>query len=148
VLARPIGVFWMKDEKGPDAKIISVVDGDPDFERIRQLDDLPRHLLDEIEHFFNIYKDLEPGKSSSTAGFEGWRRPAGRSRRPGRGQPRRRVPLPARTPREPAARCPADRDDLSLRIRLPPQRRCLHRRRPAAEGASPPTAWGYAGRRR
>jgi hypothetical protein len=39
--------------------------------RIRQLDDLPRHLLDEIEHLCNIYKDLEPGKSSSTAGFEG-----------------------------------------------------------------------------
>jgi inorganic pyrophosphatase len=35
------------------------------------LDDLPRHLLEEIEHFFNVYKDLEPGKSSSTAGFEG-----------------------------------------------------------------------------
>ena len=71
VRARPVGVFWMQDEKGPDAKIIAVLDGDPEYDRIRRLDDLPRHLLDEIEHFFNIYKDLEPGKSSSTAGFEG-----------------------------------------------------------------------------
>ncbi len=71
VMARPLGVFWMQDEKGPDAKIIAVVDGDPDYERVRQLDDLPKHLLEEIEHFFNVYKDLEPGKSSSTAGFEG-----------------------------------------------------------------------------
>jgi len=61
----------MEDEKGPDARIIAVVDGDPDFERVRGLEDLPRHLLEEIEHFFDIYKDLEPGKSSSTAGFEG-----------------------------------------------------------------------------
>jgi inorganic pyrophosphatase len=71
VMARPVGVFWMEDEAGPDAKIISVLDGDPDYQHVHQLDDLPRHLLDEIEHFFNIYKDLEPGKSSSTAGFEG-----------------------------------------------------------------------------
>ena len=71
LLVRPLGVFWMQDEKGPDAKIIAVVDGDPDYDRVRQLGDLPKHLLDEIEHFFDIYKDLEPGKSSSTAGFEG-----------------------------------------------------------------------------
>jgi inorganic pyrophosphatase len=71
VMARPVGVFWMEDEAGPDAKIIAVLDGDPDYQHVHQLDELPRHLLDEIEHFFNIYKDLEPGKSSSTAGFEG-----------------------------------------------------------------------------
>jgi inorganic pyrophosphatase len=71
VAARPVGVFWMQDEAGPDAKVIAVLDGDPDYEHVRALDDLPRHLLDEIQHFFDIYKDLEPGKSSSTAGFEG-----------------------------------------------------------------------------
>jgi inorganic pyrophosphatase len=69
--ARPLGVFWMEDEKGPDAKIIAVLDGDPDYAGVHQLEDLPQHLLEEIEHFFDIYKDLEPGKSSSTAGFEG-----------------------------------------------------------------------------
>ncbi len=69
--ARPLGVFWMRDEKGPDAKVICVVAGDPDYEEVREITDLPKHLLDEIEHFFNVYKDLEPGKSTLTAGFEG-----------------------------------------------------------------------------
>ncbi len=69
--ARPLGVFWMRDEKGPDAKVISVVAGDPDYEEVREITDLPKHLLDEIEHFFDVYKDLEPGKSTLTAGFEG-----------------------------------------------------------------------------
>ena len=55
----------------PGPKVIAVVAGDPDYERVRELGDLPRHLLDEIEHFFNVYKDLEPGKSTLTAGFEG-----------------------------------------------------------------------------
>ena len=68
---RPLGVFWMRDEKGPDAKVICVVAGDPDYEQIRELGDLPGHLLDEIQHFFDVYKDLEPGKSTLTAGFEG-----------------------------------------------------------------------------
>lgn len=71
ILARPVGVFWMRDEKGPDAKIISVIAGDPDYEKVREAGDLPKHLLEEIEHFFNVYKDLEPGKSTLTAGFEG-----------------------------------------------------------------------------
>ncbi len=68
---RPLGVFWMRDEKGPDAKVISVIAGDPDYEKVREISDLPKHLLDEIEHFFNVYKDLEPDKSTLTAGFEG-----------------------------------------------------------------------------
>lgn len=71
VQAIPVGVFWMEDEKGPDAKIICVPEGDPVWSKITDLSDLPKHLLDEIEHFFNVYKMLEPDKSSSTAGYEG-----------------------------------------------------------------------------
>jgi inorganic pyrophosphatase len=71
IYVRPLGVFWMRDEKGPDAKVICVIAGDPDYEKVRGIADLPKHLLDEIEHFFNVYKDLEPGKSTHTAGFEG-----------------------------------------------------------------------------
>jgi inorganic pyrophosphatase len=71
VRARPLAVFWMTDEKGPDAKIICVPDSDPDFDRARDIEDLPKHTLNEIEHFFLVYKDLEPGKSSSTRGYEG-----------------------------------------------------------------------------
>jgi inorganic pyrophosphatase len=71
IRVRPLGVFWMRDEKGPDAKVISVIAGDPDYEKVRDINDLPKHLLDEIEHFFDVYKDLEPDKSTLTAGFEG-----------------------------------------------------------------------------
>jgi inorganic pyrophosphatase len=61
----------MEDEKGPDAKIICVPLGDPRFGQVRDLDDMPTHLRSEIHHFFDVYKALEPGKSTSTTGFEG-----------------------------------------------------------------------------
>ncbi len=73
VRARPLGVFWMEDEKGPDAKIICVADRDPAWTAATDIEDLPDHLLDEIRHFFDVYKTLEPGKTTSTAGFEGRR---------------------------------------------------------------------------
>ncbi|MGH9035917.1 MAG: inorganic diphosphatase, partial [Acidimicrobiia bacterium] len=68
-----VGVFWMSDEKGPDAKIICVPVDDPRTSsgRVTDLADLPSHLLKEIEHFFEVYKLLEPGKESSTRGYEG-----------------------------------------------------------------------------
>jgi inorganic pyrophosphatase len=71
VRARVLGVFWMRDEKGPDAKLITVLAGEPMWAAAHELSDLPPHILDEIEHFFDIYKDLEPGKGTETAGFEG-----------------------------------------------------------------------------
>jgi inorganic pyrophosphatase len=71
VRARPLAVFWMADEKGPDAKIICAPDPDPDLESAHDVGDLPQHWLNEIAHFFTVYKDLEPGKMSSTRGYEG-----------------------------------------------------------------------------
>jgi inorganic pyrophosphatase len=71
VRVRILGVFWMRDEAGPDAKLITVVENDQNWDRAQDLSDLPQHLLEEIEHFFSIYKDLEPGKMSETRGFEG-----------------------------------------------------------------------------
>jgi inorganic pyrophosphatase len=71
VSARPIGIFWMEDEKGPDAKIICVPLGDPRFGQVRDLGDMPTHLRSEIHHFFDVYKALEPRKFTSTTGFEG-----------------------------------------------------------------------------
>ena len=73
VHARALGVFWMRDEMGPDAKLITVLHRDPIWDSARDIADVPGHLLDEIEHFFSIYKDLEPGKQTETAGFEGRR---------------------------------------------------------------------------
>jgi inorganic pyrophosphatase len=66
--ARPVGLFRMRDEKGPDAKILCIPLGDPMWNHIKTLDDVPPHLLKEIEHFFKVYKDLEEKKT----GIEGW----------------------------------------------------------------------------
>lgn len=63
-----VGIFFMSDEHGPDAKIIGVPETDPRWAHVRELDDAPRHLLDEIGHFFSIYKDLE-GTSVTVDGF-------------------------------------------------------------------------------
>jgi inorganic pyrophosphatase len=71
VHARPIGVFWMEDEKGPDAKIMCVPVHDPVYDDVTSIDELRPHLLDEIQHFFDVYKMLEPGKETATRGYEG-----------------------------------------------------------------------------
>ena len=69
VTVRPVAVFWMPDERGPDAKVLGVASHDLRKSRIRDLDDVPRHLLNEIGHFFDIYKELEPGKSTDVRGW-------------------------------------------------------------------------------
>jgi inorganic pyrophosphatase len=71
VEVRAVGVFGMEDEKGPDAKILCVPQHDPIYEDVHDLSELPSRLLDEIEHFFDVYKMLEPAKSSITRGYEG-----------------------------------------------------------------------------
>jgi len=62
VQARPIGVFWMRDEAGPDAKILCVPAFDPRYEHINDLEDIGPFLIAEIGHFFKVYKALEPRK--------------------------------------------------------------------------------------
>ncbi len=69
IQARPVGLFKMWDEKGPDDKILCVPINDPLWNHIEGLKKVPPHLLKEIEHFFKIYKDLEEGKET---GVEGW----------------------------------------------------------------------------
>lgn len=68
--ARPVGVFVMEDEEGPDAKLLCVPDTDPRMEQIKELEDVPDHTLAEIAHFFSIYKSLEPGKETYPAGWQ------------------------------------------------------------------------------
>ncbi|MHB1533629.1 MAG: inorganic diphosphatase [Acidimicrobiales bacterium] len=70
VRVRPLGLFRMSDEHGPDAKIISVPLADPNATGITGLHQLPHHLTNEIAHFFDVYKDLEPGKNTVVHGFE------------------------------------------------------------------------------
>ena len=69
IRVRPIGVFHMSDERGPDEKLLCVPLGDASFERIRDVHDVPAELRDEIEHFFQRYKDLEPLKQTDTRGW-------------------------------------------------------------------------------
>lgn len=69
---RPVGVFHMRDEKGPDEKILAVPLGDPQWNWIESLDQVPGHLLREITHFFEVYKELE-GKETEVGGWEGSR---------------------------------------------------------------------------
>jgi inorganic pyrophosphatase len=68
ITSRVVGVFWMSDEKGADAKIITVPDEDPRWPNVRDIEDVPAHLLDEVGHFFSIYKDLE-AKEVNIEGF-------------------------------------------------------------------------------
>jgi inorganic pyrophosphatase len=70
VEARPIGLFHLVDRGVPDEKVLAVPTGDPYSEGLTDLRDIPRHYLKEIEHFFQVYKDLE-GTRTETKGFEG-----------------------------------------------------------------------------
>ena len=70
VTVRPVAVFWLHDEDGPDAKLLTVCTHDPRKAGIRDLADVPPHLLNEIGHFFDIYKELEPGKSTDVRGWQ------------------------------------------------------------------------------
>ena len=66
--ARAVGVFHMTDEKGPDQKILCVPFKDPAWMRVHDVHDIPPELRNEIEHFFQVYKDLEAEKVE-TRGF-------------------------------------------------------------------------------
>jgi inorganic pyrophosphatase len=62
VTARPIGMFGMRDENGLDNKILCVPAADPRMEYLQDIHDVPEFALQEIRHFFEVYKALEPGK--------------------------------------------------------------------------------------
>ena len=71
--ARPIGMLEMEDEAGIDTKIIAVptVKVDPFFSKINDISDLDEMTRKKIQHFFNHYKELEPGKWVKTKKFLG-----------------------------------------------------------------------------
>ena len=69
VQVRILGMFSMRDEKGIDAKLITVIAHDPQWDGASDIDDVPEHLRNEIAHFFSIYKDLEPHKKTEVQGF-------------------------------------------------------------------------------
>jgi inorganic pyrophosphatase len=69
VESRPIGVLRMRDEKGVDDKILCVATCDPRNKEILELEDLPKHYLDEIAEFFRTYKRLEEDKMTEVIGW-------------------------------------------------------------------------------
>lgn len=71
VKARPIGLFKMRDERGVDEKVLCAPCDDPRFSKVKNINDLPEHLLKEIAHFFEHYKELEKGKFSEVIGWFG-----------------------------------------------------------------------------
>ncbi len=71
IRARPIGLFRMWDEKGSDEKILCVPLRDPVWSHVDDLQDLKSTLRNEIEHFFAVYKDLQPGAHSSVGQWAG-----------------------------------------------------------------------------
>src|SRR5690348_13864437 len=63
VKCRAIGMFRMTDEAGGDDKVLCVVAGDPRWNHLQDISDVSEFDRLEIQHFFEVYKDLEPGKS-------------------------------------------------------------------------------------
>ena len=59
VNVRPIGVMRMIDDNALDDKIIAVPVSDPSYNSYNTIDDLPKHIFEEMMHFFSVYKQLE-----------------------------------------------------------------------------------------
>ena len=68
--AKPIGMLLMRDDKGLDNKVIGVAINDPRWDYVYDIDDVPPHLLNEIENFFMTYKRLEE-RVVTSKGWEG-----------------------------------------------------------------------------
>lgn len=70
---RPIGVMLMEDNSGVDEKILAVPSPrlTRRWDKVQEYSDLPEITLKQIEHFFEHYKDLEPGKWVKTGGWQG-----------------------------------------------------------------------------
>lgn len=68
-----IGLLEMEDEEGIDTKILAVPDKkvDPIFGVYESIDDVPKFMLEKIKHFFEHYKELEPGKWIKIKDFKG-----------------------------------------------------------------------------
>jgi len=73
IRARPVGVLLTEDEKGHDSKIVAAPLNkiDPSFSAIKEVDDIPEYLRNQITHFFEHYKELEQGKYVKIIGWKG-----------------------------------------------------------------------------
>ena len=71
IKCRAIGMFRMTDEAGGDDKVLCVPETDPRLEHLRDINHVSKFDRLEIQHFFEVYKDLEPGKSVEGAEWVG-----------------------------------------------------------------------------
>jgi len=71
IRCRAVGMFHMRDEKGGDDKVLCIPAGDIRSAQIQDISDISQFDLLEIQHFFETYKDLEPGKSVEDARWGG-----------------------------------------------------------------------------
>jgi inorganic pyrophosphatase len=71
IRCRAIGMFRMRDEKGADDKVLCVAATDPRMAHLRDITDVPEFDQLEIQHFFEVYKALEPGKEVEAATWVG-----------------------------------------------------------------------------
>ncbi|MBV9382446.1 MAG: inorganic diphosphatase [Streptosporangiaceae bacterium] len=69
ITCRVIGMFRMRDEKGADDKVLCVPAHDLRMEYLQNVDDVPEFDRLEIQHFFEVYKALEPGKFVEAANW-------------------------------------------------------------------------------
>jgi inorganic pyrophosphatase len=71
IACRAIGMFRMTDEKGPDDKVLCVHATDPRWDHLIDIGDVQKFDRLEIQHFFEVYKELEPAKSVEGATWAG-----------------------------------------------------------------------------
>ena len=83
IRCRAVGMFRMTDEAGGDDKVLCVPAGDPRMEHVRDIHHVAEFDRLEIQHFFEVYKDLEPGKSVEE--LPGWGAQTRRSKSINRG---------------------------------------------------------------
>jgi inorganic pyrophosphatase len=67
IRCRAIGMFRMRDEEGRDDKVLCVPTADPRLTHLQDIEDLDEFFTLEVQHFFEVYKALEPGKSVAGA---------------------------------------------------------------------------------
>ena len=72
IRCRPVGMLDMEDEAGGDEKLVAVPHDklSTQYQEIQDVDDIPQLLKDQIQHFFENYKDLEKGKWVKIKGWE------------------------------------------------------------------------------
>jgi len=69
IAVRPVGMLRMTDEEGQSDKLVCVPTDDPAWDEVEELDDMPKQLRTEIEHFYSMYKQPE-GKDVDVQGWD------------------------------------------------------------------------------